>query len=72
MTTKPWPSGILSTRQIEVLHLMTEGKTSLAIGVQLGISPNTVRNHKCALYKKLGASSAEHAVAIAMRKGWAE
>jgi DNA-binding CsgD family transcriptional regulator len=66
----PWPSEILSTRQIEILHLMTEGYTSRAIGDKLGISRYTVRNHKSALYKKLKANSAEHAVAIAMRKGY--
>ena len=66
----PWPSQNLSTRQIEVLHLMADGFTSRAIGEKLGISRYTVRNHKSAMYKRLKANSAEHAMAIAMRKGY--
>lgn len=70
MTVKPWPSPNLSSRQIEILHLMAEGYASRVIGEKLGISRYTVRNHKHEMYKRLGASSAEHAVAIAMRRGY--
>ena len=66
----PWPSQNLSTRQIEILTLMAEGFTSHEIGAKLGITHNTVRNHKYHMYKRMGARSAEHAVSIAYRKGY--
>ena len=66
----PWPSPHLSTRQMQILHLMALGYASSAIGDELGIARNTVRNHKYLMYKRLGANSAEHAVAIAFRKGY--
>jgi DNA-binding CsgD family transcriptional regulator len=47
----------LSRRQAQVLHLITQGKTSKAIATLLGIAPNTVENHRHTLLKKFGASS---------------
>ena len=45
----------LSSRQREVLCLLSHGKTAEEIGADLGISPRTVRVHIDALKRKLGA-----------------
>lgn len=43
----------LSRRQQEVLSWMSEGKTNPEIGLILGISSNTVRNHVAAILERL-------------------
>ena len=47
----------LSAREREVLALLLEGSRPPAIAKRLFISPNTVRNHLKAMYRKLGVSS---------------
>ena len=48
----------LTTRQSEIVKLMTMGYTTCeSIGVQLGISPNTVRAHRAEIYERLGVNS---------------
>jgi PAS domain S-box-containing protein len=47
----------LSTREREVLALLTNGARVPAIAKQLCISPNTVRNHLKAIYRKVDVSS---------------
>jgi DNA-binding NarL/FixJ family response regulator len=49
-------SPILTPRELEVLRLAARGMTSSAIGEELGISDNTVRNYLSAVYEKLGVS----------------
>lgn len=43
----------LTPRELQVLTLMAEGLTAVAIGHRLGISPGTVRKHVEHLYEKL-------------------
>ncbi len=47
----------LSPREIEVVQLLIEGLTTVAIAERLSISPHTVRDHLKNLYRKTGASS---------------
>lgn len=47
------PSGPLTDRELEVLTLMADGLTAVAIGRRLGIAPGTVRKHVEHLYDKL-------------------
>jgi serine/threonine-protein kinase len=48
------PLTVLSSREREVLGLMAEGRTNLAIGQQLGLSAKTVEAHVRSLFVKLG------------------
>ena len=47
----------LSPRQREVVQLLVEGLTTIAMADALGISPHTVRDHLKHLYRKTGANS---------------
>lgn len=53
----------LSPREIQVLRWLREGKSNDEIGIILGISGLTVKNHLQRLYKLLGVSNRAHAVA---------
>lgn len=59
----------LTGRELEVLTLVGEGKTSREIAEQLYISENTVRNHVRNILDKLGMKSRFEAVTWAHREG---
>jgi len=52
----------LTSREIDVLRLLSRGYTYSEIGKQLGISVHTVTSHIKKSYRKLGAHSAAAAV----------
>jgi DNA-binding CsgD family transcriptional regulator len=47
----------LSRREQEVVHLLVQGLTTVAMADQLGISPHTVRDHLKHLYRKTKTNS---------------
>jgi len=47
----------LSPREIEVVQLLIEGLTTVAMAERLSISPHTIRDHLKNLYRKTGAGS---------------
>lgn len=51
----------LSNRECEVLAWLSEGKSNEEIGVILGISHNTVKNHLKRIFAKLGVSARSQA-----------
>ncbi len=57
----------LSSREKEVLRLMTEGKTNIEISNLLLISPNTVKSHVNGVFNKLGVNDRTQAAVIATR-----
>lgn len=59
----------ISDRELDVVRLMARGRDNVEIADELGISPNTVRNHVSAAYEKLGVSSWRQAVAWAWEHG---
>jgi DNA-binding NarL/FixJ family response regulator len=59
----------LSPREREIMHLMAEGMTAERIGVQLGVSVETVRTHVRNVIRKLRARNRVHAIAIALERG---
>ncbi|HEY3021082.1 MAG TPA: response regulator transcription factor [Solirubrobacteraceae bacterium] len=59
----------LSPREREITHLMAEGATAERIGVELGVSVETVRTHVRNVIRKLRARNRVHAIAIALERG---
>ena len=59
----------LSTRELEVLRLLTQGLRLDEIGERLGLSPKTAANHQSSIKQKLGASSALQLILIAQQHG---
>jgi two-component system, NarL family, invasion response regulator UvrY len=59
----------LSTRELEVLRLLTQGYGVEEIGERLGVSPKTAANHQSAIKQKLGANNALQLILIAQQYG---
>jgi DNA-binding NarL/FixJ family response regulator len=59
----------LTSRETEVVQLMVDGRSTVGIAQQLGVSVNTVRNHTQAVLRKLRAHSRLEAAATAVRLG---
>jgi two-component system NarL family response regulator len=59
----------LSSREIEVLKLMAQGKSNKEIGATLFISEGTVKSHVKAIFAKMNVISRTEAVASATRRG---
>ena len=59
----------LTSRQLEVLELLAEGKSAKQIGKELYLSQTTVRNHVRSLLQALGAHSQLEALAKARKLG---
>jgi two-component system, NarL family, invasion response regulator UvrY len=59
----------LSTRELEVLRMLTQGYGVEEIGERLGLSPKTAANHQSSIKQKLGATSALQLMLIAQRFG---
>jgi len=58
-----------TTREIEVLLLISDGLANREIGQRLFLSEETVKSHVRHLLAKLQARSRAHAVAIGFRRG---
>jgi LuxR family maltose regulon positive regulatory protein len=65
--TTPRPSGVeeLSDGEFRVLRLLASDLTQREIGAELYLSLNTIKSHTRSIFRKLGASSREQAVARA-------
>jgi len=65
------PSSIhdLSSREIEVIRLVADGRSNKWIGDQLNLSALTVKSHLARIGRKLGTGDRAHMVALAMRAG---
>jgi DNA-binding NarL/FixJ family response regulator len=55
----------LTSRQIDLLHLLAAGHTNIQIARRLGISEGTVRTHLENIYERLNVSSRTAAVSRA-------
>ena len=65
--TGPCP---LSSRELDVLRLLAEGKVYKQIAADLDLSASTVRSHLHNVYGKLGALDRAQAVLMATEQGW--
>jgi DNA-binding CsgD family transcriptional regulator len=60
----------LTAREVEVLQLAAEGRSTRELADLLYLSPGTVKTHFQHIYAKLGVSDRAAAVARALRGGW--
>jgi DNA-binding NarL/FixJ family response regulator len=65
------PSSPLSPREIEIITLIAEGKTSKEIADILFLSFRTVQNHRTKIMRKLNFKKNTDLVKYAIRKGYA-
>jgi HD-GYP domain-containing protein (c-di-GMP phosphodiesterase class II) len=65
---REWPSG-LTTREVEVLRLLSRGLSNKQIAERLVVSRKTVGNHVEHIYAKLGVSNRARASLFAVRHG---
>ncbi|RAV29989.1 response regulator transcription factor [Sinomicrobium soli] len=60
----------LSRRELEILELMTQSRTTEEIADQLYISPLTVATHRKNIFRKTGAKSLIELVSLSVAYGW--
>lgn len=66
---KPAADYNLTEREKEVLTFLVEGFEYKEIGMKMGVSPNTIRNHISNIYKKLHVTSRTQAIRVFTRNG---
>lgn len=59
----------ITPRELEVLKLLCDGKTSEEIGIMLSRSHHTVNSHKISLMRKIDVYKETALVAFAFRNG---
>lgn len=59
----------LTERQVRVLRLLRGSLTLTEIATELSLSPNTVKTHTQAIYRKLGVCTREDAVTRGLDQG---
>ncbi|MCX6048218.1 MAG: response regulator transcription factor [Chloroflexi bacterium] len=60
----------LSSREMQILGLVTRGTSNKEIARELNISRQTVKNHINNLFHKLGVADRTQAALLALRRGW--
>src|SRR5581483_2526874 len=70
-STKPAPSAldVLSPRELQVLRLVAEGKTSKEIATLLDLGLQTVRSYRKTMMKKLGVNNVAGLTQLALAAG---
>lgn len=59
----------LTTRELQIVSLVADGRSNRTIAEDLSLSATTVKNHLARIGRKLGAADRAHIVAIACRGG---
>lgn len=65
-------AGRLSPRELEVLGLVAQGRSSREIGIELTLTVRTVERHITNIYRKIGARNRAQATAFALAHGLTE
>lgn len=60
----------LTSREIEIVQLLADGKTTKSIAEELHLSNGTIRNYVSIVLDKLGVSNRIEAISKALDKGW--
>jgi DNA-binding NarL/FixJ family response regulator len=63
------PPPQLTTRELEVLHLIVHGKSNKEIAIVLSLSANTVAVHRANIMQALGIHNTAELVVYAIRQG---
>lgn len=66
------PLHLLTSRECEVLQLLSDGKSNRSIGDALFISEKTVKNHVSNILQKMNVNDRTQAVVTAIKNGWVE
>jgi DNA-binding NarL/FixJ family response regulator len=71
-TSRPDPSARirLTPRELEVVRLVSEGRSNDEVGAALGIGAKTVETHLARLYERFGIGSRTELATRALRDGW--
>ena len=59
----------LTARQIEIVRLVADGKSSKQIASQLGLRPKTVENHRAEIMRRMGVACAAEMISKANQAG---
>jgi len=62
----------LSSREMEVLSCVVDGKSNKEIAIVLGISHQTVKNHVTSILRKFAVDDRTQAVVYALKRGWVQ
>jgi DNA-binding NarL/FixJ family response regulator len=62
-------SSKLTTRELDIVGLVAHGLSNKAIGDELGLSDNTVRNHLGSILEKLGLDNRVQVATFALKQG---
>jgi DNA-binding NarL/FixJ family response regulator len=60
----------LSRREMDILQLITRGRSNKEAAQELGISYQTVKNHMTSILRKLAVNDRTQAAIYALRQGW--
>lgn len=63
------PSGVLTTREREVVQLLSEGKSNKEVADRLGISARTAEGHRSEIMRKLKLGSLAELIRYTIRNG---
>ena len=63
-------SAPLTSREIEVLRMLAEGRGNKAIAQHLNLSEHTIKFHISSIFSKLNVSSRTEAVILGAKQGW--
>jgi two-component system, NarL family, response regulator LiaR len=63
---------VLTEREMDVLHLLTDGMTNQQIGEKLFIGIKTVKTHVSNILAKLGVEDRTQAAVMAYKNGWVD
>jgi DNA-binding CsgD family transcriptional regulator len=66
---RPDPHSVLSTRELQVLEMASQGMTNLQIAARLSVTTHAVKFHLARVYRKLGVVNRTEAALVYLRSG---
>lgn len=69
---RPGPAVSLTRRELEVIRLVSEGRSNDEIATALGMGPKTVETHLRRVFERHNIASRTELAARAIREGWLE
>jgi DNA-binding NarL/FixJ family response regulator len=66
------PVARLTSRELDVVRLVVDGRSNHEIAAALGIGPKTVETHLARVFERLGIASRTELATRAVREGWLE